>query len=263
MEDASSSTSNKLDESSALAFLGKIMLGVIIFVFLVVIFIFFLHLYVKWSQNRRRQEADDDSNGGTGRRHKVKVQGLDPSILKTIPVLAFDAKEFKDGTLECTICLCDVTEGEKTRFLPKCNHGFHVDCIDMWFQCHSTCPLCRNAVSTTGDKTPESVESEAEEVEASTELPNFPTNVLYWGNETQVSTLCNPCLDSTASTSNNRTDGMLVIDIPGRIIEEESKSVMPERLRRLMRLLSGDRRAFNPSSSRNVDIEQGGGRSPS
>ncbi|XP_009788965.1 RING-H2 finger protein ATL60-like [Nicotiana sylvestris] len=258
MEDASSSNSNKLDESGALAFIGKIMLGVIIFLFLVVIFIFFLHLYVKWSRSRRRQE---DSNGGTERHHKVKVQGLDPSILKTIPVLAFDAKEFKDGTLECTICLCDVTEGEKTRFLPKCNHGFHVDCIDMWFQCHSSCPLCRNAVSTTGDKTLESVESE---VEASTELPNFPTNVLYWGNETQVSTLCsNPCLESTASTSNNRPHGMLVIDIPGRINEEESKSVMPERLRRLMRLLSGDRRANDPASSRNVDIEQGGGRSPS
>lgn len=260
MEDASSSTSGKLDESGALAFIGKIMLGVIVFLFLVVIFIFFLHLYVKWSRNRRRQEAGDDPSGGTERRHKVNVQGLDQSILKTIPILAFDAKEFKDGTLECTICLCDVTEGEKTRFLPKCNHGFHVDCIDMWFQCHSTCPLCRNAVSTTGDKTLESVESEAE-AEASTELPNFPTNVLYWGNETQVSS--NPCLESTASTSNSRPHGMLVIDIPGRIIEEESKSVMPERLRRLMRLLSGDRRAFSPSSSRNLDIEQGGGRSPS
>ncbi|OIT00759.1 PREDICTED: RING-H2 finger protein ATL3-like [Nicotiana attenuata] len=246
MEDASS---GKLDQSGALAFIGKIVVGVIVFLFLVVIFIFFLHLYVKWSRNRRRQEA----NGSTERRHKVKVQGLDQSIFITIPVLAFDAKEFKlHGTLECTICLCEVTEGEKTRFLPNCNHGFHVDCIDMWFQCHSTCPLCRNEVSTTS------------EVEASTELPNFPTNVLYWGNETQVSTLCsNPCLGSTASTSNNRPHGMLVIDIPGRISEEESKSVMPERLRRLMRLLSGDRRVFSPSSSQNVDIEQGGGRSPS
>ncbi|MCD9645405.1 hypothetical protein HAX54_034283 [Datura stramonium] len=253
MDDVSSSTSSKLDEAGVLALLGKILVGVIIFLSLVVIFIFFLHLYTRWFLNRRRQ----DTVGGT--RRKVNSQGLDPLILETIPVLVFDAYELKEGTLECTICLCEFSEGEKMRFLPKCNHGFHVDCIDMWFQCHSTCPLCRNAISTTEESPLETMESAS--ASASTELPNFPTNVLFWGNETQVSTLCNPCLDSTASTS-NRSHGMLVIDIPGQINEEveeeeEAKSVMPERLRRLVRLLSGDKRVINPSSSRNVDIEQG------
>lgn len=258
MDDALSSTSSKLDESGVLALLGKIMVGVIIFLSLVVVFIFFLHLYTKWFLNRRRQDTvGGDSDGGT--RRKGNSQGLDPLILETIPVLVFDANELKEGTSECTICLCEFSEGEKMRFLPKCNHGFHVDCIDMWFQCHSTCPLCRNAISTTEESPLETME----EASASTELPNFPTNVLFWGNETQVSTLCNPCLDSTASTS-NRSHGMLVIDIPGQVNveEEESKSVMPERLRRLVRLLSWDKRVINPSSSRNVDIEQGS-RSPS
>lgn len=262
---SSSSTSNKFDESGALALLGKIMVGVVIFLALVVVFIFFLHLYTKWFLNRRRQDAASDSEGG-GAGRKKNAKGLDPLILETIPILAFDANEFKDGTLECTICLCEFSEGEKMRYLPKCNHGFHVGCIDMWFQSHTTCPLCRNAVSTTGESPSQTMEeasaSASALASASTELPNFPTNVLFWGNETQVSTLCNPCLDSTASTS-NRSHGMLVIDIPGRINEEEeSKSVMPERLRRLMRLLSGDKRVFSPSSSQNVDIEQGV-RSPS
>ncbi|KAJ8560898.1 hypothetical protein K7X08_027088 [Anisodus acutangulus] len=256
MEDASSSISSKLDESDVLALLGKIMVGVIMFLFLVVVFIFFLYL-TKWFLNRRQRQdtGGDDSDGGT--RRKVNAQGLDPSILETIPVLSFDGKEFKDGIiLECTICLCEFTDGEKMRCLPKCNHGFHVECIDTWLQCHSTCPLCRDVISTSGELVLETVESE-DSGSSSTELPNFPTNVLFWGNETQVSTLCNPCLDSNASTS-NRSHGMLVIDIPGQVNEEEeSRYVMPERLRRLVRLLSGNKRAINPSSSRNVDIEQG------
>ncbi|XP_059287306.1 RING-H2 finger protein ATL3-like [Lycium ferocissimum] len=260
MEDVSSNTSGKLDESDLLALLGKIMVGLI---FLVVVFILFFHIYTKWFLNRQQQQdTGDDSNGDTWR--KVNGQGLDPTILETIPVVVFDSKEFKDGAiLECTICLCEFTDGDKMRCLPKCNHGFHVECIDTWLQCHSTCPLCRNPILTTGELPLETVESEVSG-SGTAELPNFPTNVLFWGNETQVSTLCNPCLDSTvASTSNNRSHGMLVVDIPGRVSEEEeSRYVMPERLKRLVRLLSGNRRVINPYSSRNIDIEQGS-RSPS
>ncbi|TMW85256.1 hypothetical protein EJD97_023431 [Solanum chilense] len=257
---------DKLDESGVLALLGKFMVGLIIFMFLVVFFIFLFHVYTKWFLNRRRYVDTASDSDGSGTRRKVSAKGLDPLILETIPIVGFDVNEFKDGTLECTICLCEFSEGEKMRFLPKCNHGFHVDCIDMWFHSHSTCPLCRNPISTTEESSLEIEEGGSALALAlasvETELPIFPTNVLFWGNETQVSTLCHPCLDSTASTS-NRSHGMLVIDIPREINEEEeSKYVMPERLRRLMRLLSGDRRVFNPSSSRNVDREQGS-RSPS
>lgn len=46
----------------------------------------------------------------------------------------------------CAVCLHDMTEGDKFRRLPGCNHSFHVDCIDPWFESRSTCPLCRNQV---------------------------------------------------------------------------------------------------------------------
>ncbi|KAG0497549.1 hypothetical protein HPP92_002240 [Vanilla planifolia] len=29
---------------------------------------------------------------------------------------------------------------------PGCEHAFHLECIDTWFLCNSTCPICRSAV---------------------------------------------------------------------------------------------------------------------
>lgn len=44
----------------------------------------------------------------------------------------------------CVICLAEFCDGEQIRFLPKCNHHFHVVCIDKWLLSHSSCPTCRN-----------------------------------------------------------------------------------------------------------------------
>ncbi|XLU53359.1 hypothetical protein S245_048007 [Arachis hypogaea] len=48
------------------------------------------------------------------------------------------------GSPSCAICLADFSDGDKIRFLPKCNHRFHVACIDKWLLSHSSCPTCRN-----------------------------------------------------------------------------------------------------------------------
>lgn len=291
-----SSSGSKLDNSGVVELTGKIMVVAIIVLFMVVVFVLFLHLYAKWfwwsideatpNPPRRRRRRFVFAPGQDPAIAAIVRRGLDPSVLRSLPVLMFDPQAFKDG-LECAVCLSELVQGEKARLLPKCNHGFHVDCIDMWFQSHSTCPLCRNpvapetSISNTGTaEVAEDVESPGENSVSgfSTESPNFPTNVLFWGNQTQVSSRgacleegpssqCPPCPSSSSSSS----DGMLVIDIPrqvtetlsalspsaSRFSEEESKSPVTTRLRSLKRLLSRDRRA-SPCSPGSVDVEQAG-----
>uniref|UniRef100_A0A7N0RJJ9 RING-type E3 ubiquitin transferase n=1 Tax=Kalanchoe fedtschenkoi TaxID=63787 RepID=A0A7N0RJJ9_KALFE len=284
---------------------GRIMVAAIIILFLVVIFVLFLHLYAKWFWWQTEEDVTNPAREARRRRRFVFTpgqenapvslkRGLDPSVLRSLQVLVFNPSEHKDG-LECAVCLCELVEGDSTRMLPKCNHGFHVDCIDMWFQSHSTCPLCRNPVA------PESGKYAVMEVERgpqmtalddgignvpaaaalnafTTESLSYPTNVLFWGNEVQVSSGANGGEEASnvASTPNSATrlDEMLVLDIPRHVSEnssspspsgmrfgeEEQKLQLPTRLRTLKRLLSRDRRVI-PSSSSSSDVEQGMSRS--
>ena len=44
--------------------------------------------------------------------------------------------------LECSICL-EFNINKKNRKL-KCDHKFHMDCIEEWLKIHKRCPLCNN-----------------------------------------------------------------------------------------------------------------------
>lgn len=73
--------------------------------------------------------------------------GIKRKALKTFAVVNYspDLKLPGIGT-ECVICLSEFTLGERVRILPKCNHGFHVRCIDKWLNSHSSCPTCRHCL---------------------------------------------------------------------------------------------------------------------
>ncbi|XP_035843082.1 RING-H2 finger protein ATL78 [Helianthus annuus] len=53
---------------------------------------------------------------------------------------------------ECAICLSDFIFEEQVKILPKCSHGFHVQCVDKWLSSHSSCPTCRHSLIETCEK---------------------------------------------------------------------------------------------------------------
>ncbi|KAI4345391.1 hypothetical protein L6164_012519 [Bauhinia variegata] len=145
------------NEGKSYALSGKIMLSAIVILFFVVLLMVCLHLYARWylSRARRRQIPrsrnyrrarlvfyDDHAIPGAG---TVVSPGLEDSVIKSLPVFAYSSKTHSEP-VECAVCLSEFEDGEKGRILPKCNHSFHIDCIDMWFLSHSTCPLCRAPV---------------------------------------------------------------------------------------------------------------------
>ncbi|GLJ38571.1 hypothetical protein SUGI_0786390 [Cryptomeria japonica] len=87
----------------------------------------------------RIRRASEDWNPASPR------EGLRRSMVDALPVFFYQPENFTDG-LRCAVCLCEFQEKEKARQLPSCKHSFHLDCIDMWFYSHSTCPLCRARV---------------------------------------------------------------------------------------------------------------------
>uniref|UniRef100_A0A1J3IXR0 RING-type E3 ubiquitin transferase n=3 Tax=Noccaea caerulescens TaxID=107243 RepID=A0A1J3IXR0_NOCCA len=71
--------------------------------------------------------------------------GLDDALVKKIGHFKFKKHQngIKINGTDCSICLGEFNEDESLRLLPKCNHTFHVVCIDRWLKSHSNCPLCR------------------------------------------------------------------------------------------------------------------------
>ncbi|KAK9756066.1 hypothetical protein RND81_01G071000 [Saponaria officinalis] len=233
---------------------AKVIVISMIVLFFVLAFCFFLSLYAKWYWSRnedpsivswRRQAFRNRTTAQAGARRR----GLDRAALQSIPVLMYDPKDFIKEGLECSVCISEITKGENIRLLPKCNHGFHVECIDMWLKSHSTCPLCRNSinssqnqsvimsgtdsnnrelgnVSDSNSDSDSDLNSDHEHSSRSRvsnvnsgDAPSIPTNVLFFGNEVRVRSLrentsntVTPTSTSTASSSNQREE--LVIEIP-------------------------------------------------
>ncbi|WVY94933.1 hypothetical protein V8G54_034021 [Vigna mungo] len=149
---------------------SNIMLAAIISLLLVILFVLLLHLYARWflaqaqaqaharrrRRRRRRTTVTVSDVLGPARFHQfhsfniedsspLSTKGLDSSTIRAIPLFIYehDNRAKEDEELECVICLSAFEGGEVGRCLPKCGHGFHVECIDMWLSSHSNCPICR------------------------------------------------------------------------------------------------------------------------
>jgi Ring finger domain len=66
------------------------------------------------------------------------------SPLNELPVVIHN-----DDPAPCSICLCDITIGNKSAIL-NCKHSFHHPCIFEWFRINPSCPLCRAEIVETG-----------------------------------------------------------------------------------------------------------------
>ncbi|XP_024373555.1 uncharacterized protein [Physcomitrium patens] len=147
---------------------GKIMVVAIVVFFIVVLFVICLHMYAEWIFN---DTLDVSQGGGTpapffsfwARRHGNSadgqvvvngdeleihaVAGLDKSVLEALSTFRYKIVEQSassaTGIQECAICLVNFEEDDLGRSLPRCGHSFHLQCIDMWLDSHTTCPLCR------------------------------------------------------------------------------------------------------------------------
>ncbi|XP_024538381.1 RING-H2 finger protein ATL5-like, partial [Selaginella moellendorffii] len=75
----------------------------------------------------------------------IQTPALSKSLIQRLPV--YKSSKSKRVSSDCAVCLGDFQEGEDVKILPKCGHGFHVECIDTWLSIHSNvCPLCRAQV---------------------------------------------------------------------------------------------------------------------
>lgn len=71
----------------------------------------------------------------------MKSKGLEKAAVDALPLVHL--ADLDSDERECPVCLTDFEPEESLRLLPSCKHVFHQECIDAWFDAHSTCPLCR------------------------------------------------------------------------------------------------------------------------
>ncbi|WOL06671.1 RING-H2 finger protein ATL64-like [Canna indica] len=114
--------------------------------FIAVLLALSLHLYRRCGIHRRRSLFHHRfilSGENLESDRILHRLGLDAAVLASLPILVFRAE---GAAAECAVCLSEFEDGDKFRSLHRCGHRFHVDCIDMWFHSHTTCPICRSPV---------------------------------------------------------------------------------------------------------------------
>ncbi|KAL6987174.1 RING-type E3 ubiquitin transferase [Sarracenia purpurea var. burkii] len=106
-------------------------------------------LILLYAKHCKRGNEYSNNSGGGGRAPPLsgrKNSGVDRSVIESLPIFRFRSLQGEKDGLECAVCLNRFEPAEVLRLLPKCNHAFHVECVDTWLDAHSTCPLCRYRV---------------------------------------------------------------------------------------------------------------------
>lgn len=133
---------------------GKVIITAGIILVIIVFFILAFHVYARVFWRRRRPLRSWRRNQGS--HDRPSTGGLDKAVVNSLPTFTYTlpllheggnvtSEEAGAGVVECAVCLIEFQENDACRLLPKCNHSFHTECIDMWFLSNTTCPLCRTS----------------------------------------------------------------------------------------------------------------------
>lgn len=76
----------------------------------------------------------------------IRTAGLQPSVISAITICKYKRGDGLIEGTDCSVCLNEFQEDETLRLLPKCNHAFHIPCIDTWLRSHTNCPMCRAGI---------------------------------------------------------------------------------------------------------------------
>ncbi|XVF42776.1 hypothetical protein PTKIN_Ptkin01aG0391900 [Pterospermum kingtungense] len=127
----------------------------------------------KYCRRRRQDHTSSELNESrvemNGDGWQASSEGLEEGLIRSIKVCKYKKGDgLVEGT-DCSVCLSEFQEDESLRLLPKCNHAFHVPCIDTWLKSHSSCPLCRAKV-TSNNSLPNQAATAATTLEASRDV---------------------------------------------------------------------------------------------
>ncbi|KAL4585890.1 hypothetical protein LXL04_010517 [Taraxacum kok-saghyz] len=138
------------DDDSGMNFspLIIVVIGILASAFLLVSYYTIISKYCKRGESQLipSPESEIRNQSTTHDQWQHATGGLDDSLIKSIAVCKFRKGDGVVDGSDCAVCLSEFQEGESLRLLPKCNHAFHLPCIDTWLGSHSNCPLCRSHV---------------------------------------------------------------------------------------------------------------------
>ncbi|KAJ1279574.1 hypothetical protein BS78_04G165600 [Paspalum vaginatum] len=280
---AGADTAGAMTLGSILTVAGILML----FVFFAFALISLQYCFNACDRDRRDHQGDASARRRRGGPRgddaiRAAARGVDPDLLRSLPVTVYRAAPGSEGTLDCAVCLAELEDGDEARFLPRCGHGFHAGCVDVWLASHTTCPLCRLTVAKPDSAPPASVPLRPVPHERANYADLLPASVLLGvsssdrqGGAVAVPTDAAPSSRTTPSTAGSTATTGLVIDIPEMMApvpttttpRDTLKSPASARLRSIRRLWSfGRQGAPGPSSSSTCscagageedDLEQG------
>lgn len=148
------------NESTQSSSLGRIS-PVILFIIVTLAVVFFvsglLHLLVRYlikrpsslpihRSNNRHPETPHAFQRQLQHLFRLHDSGLDQASIDALPVFYYKDITGLKEPFDCAVCLCELSDHDKLRLLPRCSHAFHITCIDTWLLSNSTCPLCRGSL---------------------------------------------------------------------------------------------------------------------